>query len=141
MLNEIIYACGTLKNEIYILDLCNPILNIQDNKRNHGNASGQYENNIFDLNIGEKYKHYQIFDNASIFYLNINHPEVWKEEKKSCVTWHIKKYCPQYLVICINFFIYVCISINQRKSNKFRWSSMTRCLITCLPLSAYVNKK
>ena len=27
------YACGTLSNRIYILDMFNPILNVDDNKR------------------------------------------------------------------------------------------------------------
>ena len=33
MLNGILYANGTLCNGIYILDMSNPILNINDNKR------------------------------------------------------------------------------------------------------------
>ena len=33
MLNDVFYACGTLSNRIYILDMSNPILNINDNKR------------------------------------------------------------------------------------------------------------
>ena len=33
MLNDVFYASGTLSNGIYILDMSNPILNINDNKR------------------------------------------------------------------------------------------------------------
>ena len=33
MLNDVFYAGGTLSNEIYILDIPNPILNVNDNKR------------------------------------------------------------------------------------------------------------
>ena len=33
MLNDVFYAGGTLSNGIYILDMSNPILNINDNKR------------------------------------------------------------------------------------------------------------
>ena len=36
MLNDVFYAGGTLSNEIYILDMSNPILNINDNKRKKG---------------------------------------------------------------------------------------------------------
>ena len=36
MLNDIFYAGGTLSNGIYILDMSNPILNINDNKRQKG---------------------------------------------------------------------------------------------------------
>ena len=37
MLNDVFYAGGTLSNEIYILDMSNPILNINNNKRQKGN--------------------------------------------------------------------------------------------------------
>ena len=33
MLNDDFYTSGTLSNEIYILDMSNPILNINDSKR------------------------------------------------------------------------------------------------------------
>ena len=33
MLNDVFYAGGTLSNGIYILDMSNPILNVNDNKR------------------------------------------------------------------------------------------------------------
>ena len=33
MLNDVSYVGGTLSNEIYILDMPNPILNVNDNKR------------------------------------------------------------------------------------------------------------
>ena len=33
MLNDVFYAGGTLNNGIYILDMSNPILNVNDNKR------------------------------------------------------------------------------------------------------------
>ena len=33
MLNDVFYSGGTLSNEIYILDVSNPILNVNDNKR------------------------------------------------------------------------------------------------------------
>ena len=36
MLNDVFYAGGTLSNGIYILDMSNPILNINDNKRKKG---------------------------------------------------------------------------------------------------------
>ena len=36
MLNDVFYAGGTLSNGIYILDMSNPILNINDNKRQIG---------------------------------------------------------------------------------------------------------
>ena len=37
MLNDVFYADETLSNRIYILDMSNPILNINDNKRQKGN--------------------------------------------------------------------------------------------------------
>ena len=33
MLNDVFYTGGTLSNGIYILDMSNPILNVNDNKR------------------------------------------------------------------------------------------------------------
>ena len=36
MLNDVFYAGGTLSNGIYILDMSNPILNVNDNKRQKG---------------------------------------------------------------------------------------------------------
>ena len=39
MLNDVFYAGGTLSNGIYILDISNPILNVNDNKRQKGNKS------------------------------------------------------------------------------------------------------
>ena len=33
MLNDVFYAAGTLSNGIYILDMLNPILSCNDNKR------------------------------------------------------------------------------------------------------------
>ena len=36
MLNDVFYTGGTLSNGIYILDMSNPILNINDNKRQKG---------------------------------------------------------------------------------------------------------
>ena len=36
MLNDAFYAGGTLSNGIYILDMSNPILNINDSKRQKG---------------------------------------------------------------------------------------------------------
>ena len=35
-LNDVFYSSGTLSNGIYILDMSNPILNINDNKRQKG---------------------------------------------------------------------------------------------------------
>ena len=39
MLNDVFYASGTLSNGIYRLDMSNPILNVNDNKRRKGNNS------------------------------------------------------------------------------------------------------
>ena len=33
MFNDVIYVGGTLSNEIYVLKMSNPILNVNDNKR------------------------------------------------------------------------------------------------------------
>ena len=39
ILNDVFYAGGTLSNGIYILDIPNPILNVNDNKRQKGDNS------------------------------------------------------------------------------------------------------
>ena len=36
MLNDVFYVIATLSNVIYILDMSNPILNVNDNKRQKG---------------------------------------------------------------------------------------------------------
>ena len=36
MLNDVFYAGATLRNGIYILDMSNPILNVNDDKRQKG---------------------------------------------------------------------------------------------------------
>ena len=41
MLNDVFYVGGTLSNGIYILDMLNPILNANDNKRQKGDCNTQ----------------------------------------------------------------------------------------------------
>ena len=40
MLNDVFYTGGTLSNGNYILDMSNPILNVNDNKRQKGDSYG-----------------------------------------------------------------------------------------------------
>ena len=42
MLNDVFYACGTLRNGIYILEMSNPILNFNDNKRKGDNLKSLF---------------------------------------------------------------------------------------------------